>query len=205
LVFVKLAFWSDLSSILHFTSWINIFHPLSRLKLSIMTALAQTGDRAHEKLCTIINPGLPLQVTTLQLDEILQKLARQAEQIPCEAPGSTIVDCSCLTPNVVTSALYSIWITRVSTPGLFSVTCVCEHIRKQMIENGKVIMPIFNETGGYGKAGEALAAGTYMVVLKRIDTAKLRCVPVSFSTMEKKAIGEYLLQHHSSSERGREE
>jgi hypothetical protein len=164
-----------------------------------MTTLAETGDRAHEKLCTIINPGLPLQVTTLQLDEMLQKLARQAEQTPHEAPGSTLVDCSCLAPNVLTSALYSLWITRVSTPGLFSLTCVCEHIRNQMIDNGKVIMSIFNETGGYGEAGEALAAGTYMVVFKRIDTAKLRCVPVSFSTMEKKAIGEYLLQYQYGS------
>jgi hypothetical protein len=52
-------------------------------------------------------------------------------------------------------------------------------------------MSIFNDTGGYGNAGEALAAGTYMVVLKRVDVEKLRCVPVSFSSKEKNAIEEY--------------
>jgi hypothetical protein len=55
-------------------------------------------------------------------------------------------------------------------------------------------MSIFNDTGGHGKAGEALAAGTYMVVLKRIDVDKLRCVPVSLSSREKTAIREYVAQ-----------
>lgn len=53
-------------------------------------------------------------------------------------------------------------------------------------------MSIFNDTGGYGEAGEALAAGTYMVVFKKVDAEMLRCVPVSFSTKEKNAIKEYL-------------
>jgi hypothetical protein len=46
-----------------------------------------------------------------------------------------------------------------------SLTCIGEHIRKQLVEHSKVVMSIFNDTGGYEEFGEALAAGTYMVVL----------------------------------------
>lgn len=55
-------------------------------------------------------------------------------------------------------------------------------------------MSIFNDTGGYGGAGEALAAGTYMVVLKRVDGERERCVPVSFSSLEKRVVREYFVR-----------
>jgi hypothetical protein len=151
-------------------------------------------DRAHEKLCTIIHATSPLQCTTLQFDALLQRLSSQSVDNPTEPPGSTIVDCSSLIPDALTPTLYATWVTPVRTPCIFSLTCVGEHIRKQLVEHGKVVMSIFNDTGGHGKAGEALAAGTYMVVLKRIDVDKLRCVPVSLSSREKTAIREYVAQ-----------
>jgi hypothetical protein len=148
-------------------------------------------DRAHEKLCIIIHPTSPIACTTLQLDALLQRLSSQTTDNLVSAPGCMIVDCSSLIPNVPKPTLYSIWVTPVSTPSVFSLTCVGEHIRNQLIKQDKVVMSIFNDTGGYGNAGEALAAGTYMVVLKRVDVEKLRCVPVSFSSKEKNAIEEY--------------
>lgn len=63
-----------------------------------------------------------------------------------------------------------------------------------------MVISIFNDTGGYGKLGEALAAGTYMVVFKKIDSLKIQCVPVNFSTMEKIAIREYVSKVLASSE-----
>jgi hypothetical protein len=70
---------------------------------------------------------------------------------------------------------------------------VREKLRSQLTEDGKVATSIVNGTGDYGEAGEALAAGTYMVVLKRVDVDKLRCLPVSFSTLEKKVAKGYLM------------
>jgi len=161
----------------------------------IFTTVSETGDRAHEKPCVVITSMSPIQCTKFKLDTLFQDLARQAGSSPAAAPHFSIVDCSSLVPAAPKPALYLLWITRVSTPGLFSVTCVGEHIRKQMVEDGRTVMSIFNDTGGYGEAGEALAAGTYMVVFKKVDVEKLRCVPVSFSTREKNAIKEYLAQY----------
>ena len=62
-------------------------------------------------------------------------------------------------------------------------------------------MSIFNDTGCYVESGEALAAGTYTVVLKRVNVEKSKCVPVSFSTLEKRAVNDYLLQFQSAQER----
>jgi hypothetical protein len=160
--------------------------------------MPEMDDRAHEKPCIIIHTTSPIESTTLQLDDLLQRFARQAERNPSNAPGCAIVDCSSLVTNTPKPALFAIWITRVSTSGLFSLTCVGEHIRKQLVENGKVVMSIFNDTGGYGEAGQALAAGTYMVVFKRINNVKLQCVPITFSTKEKNAIKEYISQYYTS-------
>ena len=49
-------------------------------------------------------------------------------------------------------------------------------------------MSIFNDAGGKGEG----AAGTYMVVFKRIDAESLKCVPVNFSSREKNAIKNYV-------------
>jgi hypothetical protein len=162
-------------------------------------------DRAHEKLCTIIHPTSALQDTTLQLDALLQRLSSQAADNPTNPPGCTIVDCSSLLPDCPPPALYAVWVTPVKTPSVFSLTCVGEHIRKQLLEHGKVVMSIFNDTGGYGESGEALAAGTYMVVFKRIDIEKLRCVPVSLSSGEKSAVREYVAQYGSKKIEEKEE
>jgi hypothetical protein len=148
-------------------------------------------DRAHEKPCTILHLTSPVSSTTMQLDALLQRLSNVASKCSTEPTGCTIVDCSSLISNTPPPALYAMWVTPVSTPSVFSLTCVGEHIRQQLIENGKVVLSIFNDTGGYGEAGEALAAGTYMVVFKRIDNEKLRCVPLNFSSKEKNAIKEY--------------
>ena len=156
-------------------------------------------DRADMKPCTIINVTSPLDYITLELDQVLQHCARQVANNPSDAPGCAIVDCSSLVPSALVPALYSLWITRVSSPSIFSHSCVCEHIRKQMTEgDGKVVMSIFNDTGGVGKVGEALAAGTFMVVFKKIDLEKIRCVPINFSTQEKRAIREYVDQCQSA-------
>ncbi|KAK7189674.1 uncharacterized protein CC84DRAFT_1176743 [Paraphaeosphaeria sporulosa] len=157
------------------------------------------AGRAHEQPCHVLHPTLPLHIATQTLDQILQEHARRAEGRPSEAPGFTLVDCSSLIPGASQPVLYTMWITRASTPSLFSLTCVCEHLRNQLVENGKVVMSIFNDTGGYGEAGEALAAGTYMVVLKRVDVERLRCVPVSLSSLEKKVVKEYMVHCQSSS------
>jgi hypothetical protein len=93
--------------------------------------------------------------------------------------------------------LYAIWITPVKTPSLFSLTCVGE--------DGKVVMSIFNDTGGYGESGEALAAGTDMVVLKHIDVEKLRCVPVNLSLGKNIAVREYVAQYGSKTVEEKEE
>jgi len=161
-------------------------------EIDIFTTVAETGDRAHEKPCVVITSMSPIQCTKFKLETLFQDLARQTRSSPAAAPHFSIVDCSSLVPGAAKPALYLLWITRVSTPGIFSVTCVGEHIRKQMVEGGRTVMSIFNDTGGYGEAGEALAAGTYMVVFKKVDAEMLRCVPVSFSTKEKNAIKEYL-------------
>jgi hypothetical protein len=151
-------------------------------------------NRAHEKPCILIHPTSPIQCTTLQLDALLQRLSGQAAANLTEPAGCAIVDCSSLIPNAPTPALYSMWVTPVGTPSVFSLTCVGEHIRNQLVDESKVVMSIFNDTGGYGKSGEALAAGTYMVVFKRIDLEKLRCVPVNFSSKEKNIVREYVAQ-----------
>jgi hypothetical protein len=163
----------------------------------IFATVAETGDRAHEKACVVITPTSPIQCTILQLDTLFHNLAHQVEHYPIEAPSCSIVDCSSLVPDSPKPALYLLWITRVSTPGLFSLTCVGEHVRNQLVEGAKVVMSIFNDTGGYGDSGEALAAGTYMAVFKKVDVEKLRCVPVSFSTGEKFAIKEYIARVRS--------
>lgn len=156
------------------------------------------AGRAHEQPCHVIHPRLPLHFTTSPLDQILQEHARQAEERPVGAPSFTLIDCTSLLPKASQPALYTMWITRVSTPSLFSLTCVCEHLRNQLVENGKVVMSIFNDTGGYGEAGEALAAGTYMVVMKRVDVEKLRCVPVGLSSLERKVVKEYMVNFQAS-------
>ena len=162
--------------------------------------MAEHGDRAHEKLCPVIHHTSSIHGTALQLDNLLEHLARQADSNPLEASGAAIVDCSNLIPIAPVPALCSLWVTRVSTPSVFSLTCVGEHIRNQLREKrGKIVISIFNDTGGYGKFGEALAAGTYMVVFKKIDIEKLQCVPINFSAREKKAMKEYLSQCQSSS------
>lgn len=157
------------------------------------------SGRAHEQPCRVIHPTIPLHFATHQLDQILQEHARHAEKNPSEAPSSALVDFSSLIPGASQPVLYTMWITRVSTPSLFSLTCVCEHLRNQLIDNGKAGMSIFNDTGGYGESGEALAAGTYMVVLKRVDVERLRCVPVNLSSLEKKVVKEYLVHCQPSS------
>jgi hypothetical protein len=159
-------------------------------------------DRAHEKPCIIVHPTSPIQCTTLQLDALLQRHCNQAAANLPEPTGCMIVDCSSLAPNAPTPVLYSMWITPVSTPSVFSLTCVGEHIRKQLVQQSKVVMSMFNDTGGYGKAGEALAAGTYMVVFKQIDLDHLRCVPVNFSSKEKDAIKKYLSQTRTEAKPG---
>jgi hypothetical protein len=150
-------------------------------------------DRAHEKPCTIIHPPPPPHGTTIQLDALYTSLAHQAARNPDHAPGTTIVDCSSLVaPETQKPALYCVWVTRISTPGIFSITCVGEHLRKHFVAGDNVIMSIFNDYGISGVGGEEdVVAGTYMIVFKRIEVEKMRCVPVNFSTMEKKAIKEY--------------
>jgi hypothetical protein len=162
-------------------------------------------DRAHEKPCTIIHPKSALHYSTLQLDVLLQRLSVRAADNPTDPPGCTIIDCSSLLPDCSPPALYAIWVTPVKTPSVFSLTCVGEHIRKQLVEHGKVVMSIFNDTGGYGESGEALAAGTYIVMLKRIDVDKLRCVPVNLSSGEKTAVREYVAQYGSTTVEEKEE
>jgi hypothetical protein len=152
-------------------------------------------NRAHEKPCTIIHPTSDPQHTTLQLHGLLHRLSSQAANNPTDPPGCTIVDCLSLLPDCPPPSLYAIWTTPVKTPGLSSLIYFGEHIRKQLIEHGKVVMSIFNDTGGYGESGEALTAGTYMVVLKRIDVGKLRCVPVNLSSGEKSAVRKYVAQY----------
>jgi hypothetical protein len=157
----------------------------------IFATVAETGDRAHPKICIVITPASPNYCIGLQLDSLLHNLAIDAGTSPSEAPSFKIVDCSILAPDVPTPALFLLWVTRVNTPGLFSLTCVAEHVRKQMVEGARTVMSIFNDTGEGRDSGDAIAAGTYMAVFKIIDVEKLRCVPVSFSTAEKKAIKEY--------------
>ena len=88
--------------------------------------------------------------------------------------------------------MYCLWITPVSTPSIFSLSYTCEHLRNQLVEGNKVAVSVFNETGGEGE--NAVGAGTYLAVFKWIDLVKYRCVPVNFSTPEKKAIDQYILQ-----------
>jgi hypothetical protein len=156
----------------------------------IFAKVAETGDRAHEKPCILISVG---HQTTYQFDSLLHQLALEVARSPQVTPFSRIVDCSRLIANALSQpALYMFWISRVGTPGLFSLTCVCEHVRKQMVEGAKTVMSIFNDTGKEGDSGDAVAAGTYMVVFKKIDVEKMRCVPVSFSTKEKNAMRYYV-------------
>jgi hypothetical protein len=186
----------------------KLLSSLVRVTLNYLTPILVSktmpalDDRAHEKPCIIIHPTSPIHCTTLQLDALLQQLCSQTFENLAEPPGCTIVDCSSLVPNAPTPALYSMWVTPVSTPSVFSLTCVGEHIRNQLVEQNKVVMSIFNDTGGYGNAGEALAAATYMVVFKWIDLEQLRCVPVNFSSREKNAIKEYLSQIQPEEKRG---
>lgn len=154
------------------------------------------NDRAHEKPCAILHSALPISCTIVQLDNLLEQLARHIAEYPSDAPGTTIVDCSSLIPEASGLALYSLWVTRVSTPSVFSLTCVGEHLRKQFIENGKLIMSIFNDAGRDSEGEEGGGPGTYMVVFKRIDALKQRCVPVNFSTREKEAIKGVVLRCH---------
>jgi len=156
-------------------------------------------DRAHQKPCTIIHPPPHPDRSTIQLDTLYSSLAHRAAITPDHAPGTTIVDCSSLVaPSTEKPALYCVWVTRVSTPGTFSITCVGEHLRKHFVEDEKVIMSIFNDSGIDGDGEEDVGAGTYMVVFKKIDVEKIRCVPVSFSTLEKKAVKEYIEKYYES-------
>jgi hypothetical protein len=65
---------------------------------------------------------------------------------------------------------------------------VGEYIRKPLVENGELVMSLFSVAGGYGEAWEAVGAGTYMIVFKRFDLGRMRCVPVSLSTRRRKLL-----------------
>lgn len=121
--------------------------------------------------------------------------ARMATKCPSQAPGLTIVDCSALVSEKTKEpALYAMWVTKISTPGVFSHSCAGSHLRRQFEANAKLLMTIFNDDGGHMSGyGDKAEPGTYMVVLKRVDIEKMQCVPVSFTAVEKKAIREYII------------
>lgn len=80
----------------------------------------------------------------------------------------------------------------MSTPGIFNLTCVGKHTRRQLVEYSKVIFLVLNAAGGNGEWEEASTAGSYMVVLKRIDVEQLISAPASFPSKEKNIIKWYM-------------
>jgi hypothetical protein len=150
---------------------------------------AATGDRAHDKTCTIVHSATLASNSTLRLDNLLEQLARSVADT---LPSTTILDCTHLMVDQPGPTLYCLWVMPISTPSMFSLTCVSEHLRNQLVEGSKVVMSIFNDTGGEGS--EAVGAGTYMAVFKRVEIEKLRCVPMNFSTPEKNAIKHFVMR-----------
>lgn len=162
-----------------------------------MSSAEQTRDNEPWKMpVTIVSSSTSIDITTNGLITLYIRLARMATEDPNQAPGLTIVDCSALVSEKTNDpALYALWITRISTPGLFSHSCAGAHLRRQFAANAKVLMTFFNDDGGHmvNHYGHQTEPGTYMIVLKRIDIEKMQCVPVSFTAVERKAIREYVV------------
>jgi len=150
---------------------------------------AATGDRAHKKICTIVHSSTLASNSAMRLDNLLEKLARSGAKT---LSSTTILDCTQLIVYQPVPTIYCLWITPISTPSMFSLTCVSVNLRNQLVEGAKVAMSVFNDTGGERMDG--IGAETYMAVFKRIEIEKLRCVPVNFSTSEKNAIKQYVLR-----------
>jgi hypothetical protein len=144
-------------------------------------------DRADNALCKVIHTFSNTLETNakLPLGFLLKYIARSSSSnTPTNA---TIIDLSALFPaHNPGPHLYTLWTCPVSTPSLFSMSCVCQYIQLHLLAGDRAIVTLFNDLGDQdGKA--KVEARTYLVGLKKIDE-KQRCVPVSFSRNEKAAI-----------------
>jgi hypothetical protein len=142
--------------------------------------------RADTTSCKIIHSfDTRLKANTLYpLGHILPQLAHNtASNKPSNA---TIIDLSALMPTQQERAphLFTVWVCPVSTPSLFSMSCVCQHIHRHLLAGDGMVVTLFNDLGGDG--GEP---GTFLVGLKKVD-GKMRCVPANFSKAEKSAVRE---------------
>jgi hypothetical protein len=143
--------------------------------------------RADDTACKVIHSFSTLieSKTSHLLSTILQQLARaHSTNAPSDA---TILDLSGLVPKDDPGPqLYLLWVCPISTPSVFSMSCVCEHIRRHIRAGAKMIVTMFNDLGG--ESVEVTAGpGTYLIGLKKMDE-KHRCVPVNFSSREKAAL-----------------
>jgi hypothetical protein len=156
-------------------------------------------DRADETLCKVIHSFSTTieNNTSYRLGILLKRIASaHSTNIPSNA---TILDISgLLVEKHPGLRLYTLWVCPVSTPAVFSMSCVCEHVRQHLRAGAMMIVTVFNDLGG--EEGDVIAGpGTYLVGLKKIDEQQ-RCVPVNFSRQEKAAIKQQRDSTNPSSE-----
>ncbi len=147
--------------------------------------------------CKILYSSDSPSSTSTPFGTLLVQRARHVSSKPDETPGAILADLSSFFPADKEPAIYTIWVSRVSTPSQFSITCASEHMRRHLVARDQAVVTLFNDLGGEGE--ESSEAGTYLVVLKRVD-AQQRCVPVNFSAKEKGAIKQAMLERQTREE-----
>ena len=152
--------------------------------------------------CTLLDSSGSASSTSIPFGTLLVQRARQLSTKLGDTPGAIIADLSSFFPKDKEPAIYTIWVSQVSTPSQFSITCASEHLRRHLVARDQAVVTLFNDLGGQGEEGSEggdCDAGTYLVVLKRVD-AQQRCVPVNFSAKEKGAIKQAILERQASEE-----
>jgi hypothetical protein len=155
-------------------------------------------DPGYKASCKVLHSfSASIACTSLSLGTLLVQVARNASNHSNQAAGATIVDLSGLFLEAPDPCIYTLWVSRVSTPSLFSITCACEHLRRHLIARERVVVTLFNDLGDEGDGEGEGEAGTYLVVLKEVD-GKQQCIPVNFSGKEKGAMKQRIQDSKSS-------
>lgn len=137
----------------------------------------------HVVYSDTINPGEAI------FGDVIVQLAHSLTLSTLSSPDAvtTILDLRGAVSETPDSSplLCCVWISKTTTPSTFSISCAGEHLKRHLAEGHSPIVTIFNDPGDLALGVDA---ASYLIVLKQVDLANMRCVPVNFSTIQKSRI-----------------